>query len=82
MEIFRLISIFFVILITIKVLKSIGKFFSNLIKINLSFNSEVIFGFSILKIFFYFLYFFLKVDNFFILLLFFSLSLIFVLKIG
>ncbi len=80
MEIFRLISIFFVILITIKVLKSIGKFFSNLIKINLSFNSEVIFGFSILNIFFYFLYFFLKVDNFFILLLFISLSLISMIK--
>ena len=71
MEIFRLISIFFVILITIKVLKSIGKFFSNLIKINLSFNSEVIFWFFNFKHFFYFLYFFLKVDNFFILLLFF-----------
>ncbi len=80
MDIFRLISIFFIILIIVKVLECIGKFFSNLIKIKLSFNSEVIFGFSILNIFFYFLYFFLKIDNFFILLLFIPLSLIFVLR--
>ena len=52
MDIFRLISIFFIILIIVKVLECIGKFFSNLIKIKLSFNSEVIFGFSILNIFF------------------------------
>ena len=67
MNILKLISIFLIILVIIKILKTIGNYLANLLKIELSFNTQVIFGFSVLNIFLYFSYFFLKIDNFLIL---------------
>ena len=63
MIILKIILIIFTILFTIKVLESFGNYLSKKLALNLNFGSKVILGYSILNIYLYFSYFFLKLEN-------------------